>query len=444
VNQNETGVPLIVNVTNTSTTAPIDSTAVLTLVLPAGLTATALTDATAGWSCTVGTLTCTRTVGIAASTSDSVALTMSVPAYPAGGITTPAKLTATVSSPNFSNNVTASDSVIFQQAPPIAWPTPAPIIYGTALSGTQLDATSTVQGSFSYSPAAGTVLAVGQHTLTATFTPNDTIDYTTATATVTLTVTPATPVLGLTASPNPAFALNPVTLTATISAFATPPTGTVTFYDGTTQLGTGTVASGSATYSVTTLTAGNHSITAAYSGDSSYGPATSGAVSETILDFKLAQTGSVTAGTVTTYNLTVTPLGGATFPEAVTFSVSGLPLGVTGVFTPATVPANSGPASAVLQVTSPNFTGMNTTRKPFGGGALPLALGLMLLPFAGMMRRTAYRLNRLLVLGLIGAALAVGLTGCGGVALNPQTFTITITAAAGSLSHSVTASLTVQ
>jgi hypothetical protein len=167
-------------------------------------------------------------------------------------------------------------------------------------------------------------------------------------------------------------------------------------------------------------------------------------VSETILDFKLAQTGSVTAGTVTTYNLTVTPLGGATFPEAVTFSVSGLPLGVTGVFTPATVPANSGPASAVLQVTSPNFTGMNTTRKPFGGGALPLALGLMLLPFAGMMRRTAYRLNRLLVLGLIGAALAVGLTGCGGVALNPQTFTITITAAAGSLSHSVTASLTVQ
>jgi hypothetical protein len=443
VNQSETGVPLTVNVTNTSTTAPIDSTAVLTLILPTGLTATALTDATGGWSCTVGTLTCTRTVGIASSTTDSVTLTMSVPAYPTGGITTPAKLIATVSSPNFSNNVTASDSVIFQQAPPITWATPAPIIYGTALSGTQLDATSTVQGSFSYSPAAGTVLAVGQHTLTATFTPNDTIDYTTATATVTLTVTPATPVLGLTASPNPAFALNPVTLTATISAFATPPTGTVTFYDGTMQLGMGTVTASSATYTTTALTAGTHSITAAYSGDSSYGPATSGVVSETILDFKLAETGSVTAGTVTTYNLTVTPLGGATFPEAVTFSVSGLPLGVTGVFTPATVPANSGTASAVLQVTSPNFARMNTTRKPFGGGALALAL-VLLLPFAGMMRRTAYRLNRLVVLGLISAALAVGLTGCGGVSLTPQTFTITITAAAGSLSHSVTASLTVQ
>ena len=41
VNQNETGVELEVDVTNTSSTAPIDSTAVLTLVLPTGLTATA-------------------------------------------------------------------------------------------------------------------------------------------------------------------------------------------------------------------------------------------------------------------------------------------------------------------------------------------------------------------------------------------------------------------
>ena len=381
---------------------------------------------------------------IAASASDSVTLTLSVPAYPAGGIASPEMLTATVSSPNFSNNVTASDSVIFQQAPPIMWATPAPIIYGTPLSGTQLDASSALPGIFSYSPAAGTVLAVGQHTLSVTFTPNDTTDYTTGTATVTLTVNPATPTLGLAASPDPAFALNPVTLTATISSYATPPTGTVTFYEGTTQLGTGTVTAGSGTYTLSTLTAGNHSITAAYSGDSSYGPATSGAVLETILDFKLAETGSVTAGTVTTYNLMVTPLGGVTFPEAVTFSVSGLPQGSTGAFTPATVAANSAATPAVLQVTSPNLTGMNTSRKPFGGGVLPLALGLMLLPFAGTMRKAAHRWNRLVLLAVIGAALAVGFTGCSGVKLTPQVSTITITAAAGSLQHSVTASLTVQ
>ena len=99
----------------------------------------------------------------------------------------------TVSSPNFSNNVTASDTVIFQQPPAITWATPAPIVYGTPLSGTQLNATSPLPGSFSYSPSAGTVLGIGQHTLTATFTPTDTTDYTTWTATVTLTVVPATP-----------------------------------------------------------------------------------------------------------------------------------------------------------------------------------------------------------------------------------------------------------
>ena len=355
VNQNQTGVPLTIDVTNTSTSAPIDGTAVLTLTLPAGLTATALTDATGGWSCTVGTLTCTRTTGIAASGSDSVALTVSVPPYPAGGMATPQKLTATVSSPNFSNNVSASDVVIFQQPPTIMWPTPAPIVYGTPLSGTQLDASSALPGTFVYSPAAGTVLTVGQQRLSVTFTPTDTTDYTTGTATVTLTVIPATPTMGLAATPNPAFALNPVTLTATISSLATAPTGTVTFYDGTTELGTGTVQSGSATLAVTTLTGGTHSITASYSGDSSYGPATSGTVSETILDFKLAQSNSVTAGTVTTYYLTIAPVGGATFPGALAMSVSGLPIGDTGVFTPATVPANSGTTPIVLQVTSPNF-----------------------------------------------------------------------------------------
>jgi hypothetical protein len=444
VNQNQAGIQLTIDVTNTSTTAPIDSTAVLTLALPAGLTATALADATGGWNCTVGTLTCTRANGIPASGSDAVTLTVSVPAYPAGGIATPATLTATVSSPNFSNNVTASDAVIFQQAPTITWATPAPIIYGTALSGTQLDASSALTGSFVYSPAAGTVLAVGQHTLSVTFTPTDMTDYTPGTATVTLTVIPVTPSLGLTASPNPAFAMNPVTLTATIAAFATPPTGTITFYDGTTQIGTGTVAAGSATYTVTTLAGGTHSIAAAYSGDSSYGPAASGAVLETILDFKLAESNSVTAGTETTYYLTLTPIGGATFPEALTMSVSGLPLGVAGVFTPATVPANSGTSSVVLQVTSPNFGAMQPLRKPFEGGALPAALGLILLPFAGMLRKAAHGWNRPLLLGVFGAAIAVGLSGCGGVTLHPQSFSITITAASGPLSHSVTANLTVQ
>ncbi|MGA2538124.1 MAG: protease pro-enzyme activation domain-containing protein [Terracidiphilus sp.] len=58
----------------------------------------------------------------------------------------------------------------------VVWPTPAPIVYGTGLSTTQLDATANVAGSFVYNPPAGTVLAAGQHTLDATFTPADTAE----------------------------------------------------------------------------------------------------------------------------------------------------------------------------------------------------------------------------------------------------------------------------
>ena len=79
--------------------------------------------------------------------------------------------------------------------PAITWAAPAAIPYGTALSATQLNASSTVAGTFVYTPAAGTVLTAGSQTLSVTFTPTDSGDYTTATATVTLTVNKTTPAI---------------------------------------------------------------------------------------------------------------------------------------------------------------------------------------------------------------------------------------------------------
>ena len=73
-------------------------------------------------------------------------------------------------------------------APVITWAAPAPITQGTPLGATQLNATANVPGTFVYSPAAGTVLAVGTYTLSVTFTPTDLTRYTTATATQTLVV----------------------------------------------------------------------------------------------------------------------------------------------------------------------------------------------------------------------------------------------------------------
>src|SRR5205823_2903648 len=68
--------------------------------------------------------------------------------------------------------------------------------------------------------------------------------------------------------PNPAILGQPVTITATVSPGAA--TGTVTFYDGATQLGTGTLSGGKATYTTSTLALGSHTIKASYAGDSTY------------------------------------------------------------------------------------------------------------------------------------------------------------------------------
>ena len=95
-------------------------------------------------------------------------------------------------------NFTAANAMptltVTQATPTITWNDPDPIVSGTALGATQLDATASVPGTFTYTPSAGTVLTAGSgHTLSVSFTPTDNTDYTTATATATLDVGKATP-----------------------------------------------------------------------------------------------------------------------------------------------------------------------------------------------------------------------------------------------------------
>jgi hypothetical protein len=72
---------------------------------------------------------------------------------------------------------------------------PNSISFGTVLSATQLCAAASVPGSFVYTPAPGEVLSVGDHSLSVTFTPADTMNYNAAHASVMLTVTETTPTL---------------------------------------------------------------------------------------------------------------------------------------------------------------------------------------------------------------------------------------------------------
>jgi len=98
---------------------------------------------------------------------------------------------ATVADPNYEGSASGTLNVA-KASSTITWSAPAGITYGTALSSTQLNATASVPGTFTYTPAAGTVLHAGSaQTLQAAFTPTDTANYATATKTVTLSVAKA-------------------------------------------------------------------------------------------------------------------------------------------------------------------------------------------------------------------------------------------------------------
>ena len=83
----------------------------------------------------------------------------------------------------------------------------------------------------------------------------------------------------LSSSPNPAVLGHAVTLTATVTTGAT---GTVTFYDGTSFLGSATISGGQAVFTTYLLPSGARSLRAQYAGDSTYGPSISATRAQTV------------------------------------------------------------------------------------------------------------------------------------------------------------------
>jgi len=74
-----------------------------------------------------------------------------------------------------------------------------------------------------------------------------------------------------------------VTFTATVTGPNAIPTGTITFLDGATTIGTGILdATGKATMSISSLVVGNHSITVQYGGDSNFNAVTSSSITQTV------------------------------------------------------------------------------------------------------------------------------------------------------------------
>jgi len=93
--------------------------------------------------------------------------------------------------------------------------------------------------------------------------------------------------VSLSAAPNPSSALQPVTLTGTVtpaSPFFGVPPGNLTFDDNGTALPGGTVglSGGAAGYTTSSLAVGTHPITGAYSGNGAFQASTSGSLNETV------------------------------------------------------------------------------------------------------------------------------------------------------------------
>jgi hypothetical protein len=88
----------------------------------------------------------------------------------------------------------------------------------------------------------------------------------------------------LTSSANASVFGQAVTLTASVAATpgSTTPDGTVTFFDGATSIGSGTLNGGQATFTSSSLAVGVHSITASYAGASNFVASASSATSQTV------------------------------------------------------------------------------------------------------------------------------------------------------------------
>jgi autotransporter-associated beta strand protein len=267
-------------------------------------------------------------------------------------------VTFSPSSPVYGNDVTLSATVA-----PVSPLTGTPSGTVSFFEGTTLLGTATLSGgSGSLAPLA---LATGANAVTAVYSGDSTFTSSTSPA-VTITVAKVTTTTTVSASPGtPSFGQS-VTLTATITPASTgpaTPSGTVTFFSGSTSLGTATLSAGVAILPTTAIPSGTNSVTAVYAGDTNYATSTSPpitvpvAVTATTTVVTFFPTSPVASQNVT-LTATVSPVspGGGTPTGTVEFLNNGIELG--------TAPVSGGVANFV---TSGLATGGNSITAQYTG-----------------------------------------------------------------------------
>jgi Bacterial Ig-like domain (group 3) len=281
--------------------------------------------------------------------------------------------------------------------------------------GTTQLGTATLNGS-QVATFQTSTLAVGTHSITAVY-GGDANNAGSTSTVLSQVITAITTTTALTANPNPAAYGAPVTFTATVSTTGSiKPTGTVTFNDGTTALGMGTLnGSQVATYTTTStqLAVGANSITAVYAGDANNNGSTSSILTENVNAPTFTVTRCTVApcvtsttvsagGEATGYSFTVAPVAPApNFGAAVALSCSAFVpsdptltsnscvFSINGTVV-TSIPASNGSTVVTLAI---NTVGPNPAqgairnrradnRSPWLPLALPLA-GIVIAGFAG-------------------------------------------------------------
>jgi sugar lactone lactonase YvrE len=319
---------------------------------------------------------------------------------------------------------------------------------GTAPTGTITFSTGTqTLCSFTGTMSATTTCAAPNSGLSVavypvTFTYSGDANYAAFTATTQLTVLPQPTVTTITTSGTPLQVGNPVTLTSSVnSALGAVTVGSVTFTDGNTVLGAGTLnASGMATLTTASLAVGTQTITATYPGTLNFSRS-SASLTQGITAPPGAFTIAATppnqyirgAGSVT-WQVTVTPTGGFSGPVALT--CSGLPSDASCAFAMGTLTLTAATAAATTMTTTTTVNDA-ALKLPFGGLDLARQISCaFLLPFqmtsvllAGFRRHRKARSRNSMRLWLMAAITfgILGLSGCNCFNTTFKTYTITVT-----------------
>jgi hypothetical protein len=257
--------------------------------------------------------------------------------------------------------------------------------------------------------------AVGTHNITATYTGDANFGISFA-APLSQVVNQSGSTTSLAAVPNPANLDQTVTLTAMVTATAPgsgTPSLTVTFLDGATTLGTGTLLNGQATFSVSTLTVGSHSLTVSYAGETNFVGSTSTALTEVIgkASSTLALSSSISSAvfgqgvTLTATAVAVAPATGAP-GGTVTFLDGANTLGTVtltngqATFSVATLAVGSHSLTATYSGDT-NFNGSTSTAQTEVVGAAASALALSSSPNPSVF-------GQAVTLTVVGSAVAPG------------------------------------